>query len=133
MSCAATIELTDLELAADIGTYGPNDTAPAAHLLDLKLSIDSGRVLIETDGMAHVFDYDPLIAEIDRLARDGHYETQERLMTRILHACAAEAEITHVEVRLRKRPIFGASGALGVRLAVDAEHLARMRRPSTRS
>jgi hypothetical protein len=30
--------------------------------------------------MANVFDYDPLIKEIDRIAEDGHYETQERLM-----------------------------------------------------
>ena len=81
----STIELTDLKLNTDIGTYGAGDVVPSAHLLDLTLSIDPALVLIETDGMAHIFDYDPLIDEIDRLARDGYHETQERLITR--HCC----------------------------------------------
>jgi dihydroneopterin aldolase len=53
---------------------------------DLSLGLALDRVLIAQDGMAYVFDYDPLIVEIDRLAADGHYETQERLMTRIASA-----------------------------------------------
>jgi dihydroneopterin aldolase len=63
----STIELTDLQLNTDIGTYGPEHVVPSAHLLDLTLSIDPALVLIETDGMAHVFDCDPLISEIDEL------------------------------------------------------------------
>jgi dihydroneopterin aldolase len=127
MACESTVELIDLELSADIGTYGPGDTVPDTHLLDLSLSIDPSLVLIETDGMAHIFDYDPLIAEIDRLARDGHYETQERLMTRIVAACAAERQIKGVEIYLRKRPVLGTSGTLGIRLSVDVAQLERMR------
>lgn len=123
----STIELTDLELNADIGTYGPDDVVPSAHLLDLTLSVDPDLVLIETDAMASIFDYDPLIAEIDRLARDGHYETQERLITRIVAACAAQTQITAVEIFLRKTPVVGDTGALGVRLAVEAERLDQMR------
>ena len=83
----AVIELRDLHLNTDIGTYWPNDTRPDFHILDLTLGLALDHVLIGQDGMAHVFDYDPLIVEIDRLAADGHYETQERLMTRIASAC----------------------------------------------
>jgi hypothetical protein len=48
---------------------------PEAHVLDLTLSIDPSLVLIESDGMKHVFSYNPLVAEIDRLTRDGQYDT----------------------------------------------------------
>jgi dihydroneopterin aldolase len=87
MTQQAWVELLNLELETDIGTFGPDDIRPDAHLLDLILKIDSALVLINEDGMSHVFDYDPLVAEIEELAADGHYETQERLMTRIAHPC----------------------------------------------
>ena len=127
MTSRSTVELTDLQIETRIGTYGPNDVVPSAHLLDLTLEIDSRYVLIETDGMDHVFDYDPLVAEIDRLARDGHYETQERLMTRIIGACAAYSEIEAVEICLRKTPVLGTTGCLGVRTRVDGAYLATIR------
>jgi dihydroneopterin aldolase len=83
------VELKDLKIAARIGTYGMGDVVPEAHLLDLTLTIAPDLVLIAQDSMAHVFDYDPLIHQINVLARACHYETQERLMTRIVHARAA--------------------------------------------
>ncbi len=58
---SAFVELRDLQLKTDIGTYGPEDTRPEVHLLDLTLGISVDRVVISHDGMAHVFDYDPLI------------------------------------------------------------------------
>jgi dihydroneopterin aldolase len=127
MTLTATVELTDLHLPVDLGTYGPDDLVPDHHLLDLTLEIPATRVFIATDEMAAVFDYDPLIVDIDRLARDGHYETQERLMTRIVEACAAYADILAVEVHLRKRPVRDGTGALGVRLRVPASDLAELR------
>jgi len=117
---AAVIELRDLQLTTDIGSYGPGDTRPDQHLLDLTLGVSVSQVLIAEDGMAHVFDYDPLIVEIDRLAADGHYETQERLMTRIASACAAHPAIQWMEIGLRKSPVRSGSGSLGVRLTLDA-------------
>jgi dihydroneopterin aldolase len=78
----ATIELRDLQLATAIGTYGPGDVVPDAHVLDLTLTIAPDLVLVARDDMALIFDYDPLIAEIDRIARAQRYETQEYLMTR---------------------------------------------------
>ena len=119
MNTQAFIELRDLLLKTQIGTYGPNDTRPDVHLLDLTLGIDTGKVLISTDEMRRVFDYDPLVAEIDRLAGDGHYETHERLMTRIAQACAAYAEIKTIEICLRKAPVRNGNGSLGVRLVLN--------------
>ena len=119
MNNLAFIELRDLRLETQIGTYGPNDTKPDVHILDLKLGIDANQVLIAQDGMEHVFDYDPLISEIDRLADDGHYETQECLMTRIACACAAYAEIKTIEVYLKKAPVRQGNGSLGVRLLLN--------------
>jgi dihydroneopterin aldolase len=126
-STTSRIELKDLHLATRIGTYAPGDTVPDYHALDLTLWIDSTLVLIAQDGMAHVFDYDPLVIEIERLAADGLYETQERLMTRIVQACAAYPAIEALEMALRKFPVRAGSGSLGVRLMVDGAQLQGMR------
>ena len=77
--------------------------------------------------MTQVFDYDPLVIEIDRLAADGHYETQERLVTRIVEACARYSEIESLEISLRKTPIRENSGVLGIKLYLDENSLASMR------
>ena len=126
-STASQIELKDFRLATRIGTYAPGDTVPEYHALDLTLWIHSDLVLIPEDGMAHVFDYDPLVIEIERLAADGLYETQERLMTRIAQACGAYPAIEALEIGLRKFPVRAGSGSLGVRLVVDSAQLQRMR------
>ena len=57
----AVIELRDLQLNTDIGTYGPKDTKPEKHLLDVTLGVAVNQVLIDHDDMSQVFDYDPLI------------------------------------------------------------------------
>jgi dihydroneopterin aldolase len=127
MPMTARVELSGLEIAADIGTYGAGDVVPRAHLLDLALTIGPDLVVIPQDGMAHVFDYDPLVRRIDALARDGHYETQERLLIRIVEACAAHGEILAVDAKLSKTPVLGETGHLGVRIALDAAALAAFR------
>ena len=116
---SAVIELRDLHLKTNIGTYGPNDTRPDVHILDLTLGISVNQVVIAQDGMEHVFDYDPLVTEIDRLAADVHYDTQERLITRIASACAAYPAIQFMERCLKKSPVRSGSGSLGVRLTLD--------------
>ena len=121
------IELKDFHLSTRIGTYAPGDTVPEYHALDLTLWIDPDLVLIPEDGMAHVLDYDPLVIEIERLAADGLYETQERLMTRIVQACADYPAIEALEMALRKFPVGAGSGSLGVRLNVGGAQLQRMR------
>ncbi|MEO1404874.1 MAG: dihydroneopterin aldolase [Pseudomonadota bacterium] len=123
----STIDLKQLELDLSLGTYGSDDVVPKQHLLDLTLTIDPSLVLIGADEMDCVFDYDPLILEIDRLAKDKHYHTQERLMTLIVSTCAAYKEIEAIEVSLSKRPVLRDSGELGVRLSVGRDDLRALR------
>lgn len=127
MQSNACIELKDLKLQTKIGTYGPDATVPKEHLLDLTLFIDSKLVFIAEDLMENVFDYDPLVLEIIQIAGDGHYETQERLMTRIIQICSKYPEIQSLEISLRKSPVFANSGSLGVRLSIDQNSLANIR------
>jgi len=127
MTSTASIELKDLQLNTQIGTYAPGATIPDQHLLNLTLWIDPKLILIPEDLMDRVFDYDPLILEIDHLAADGHYETQERLATRIVEACARYSEIESLEISLRKTPVRESSGVLGIKLYVDQSSLASMR------
>jgi hypothetical protein len=42
---SAVIELRDLHLRTDIGTYSPEDTRPDFHILDLTLGIQSIKFL----------------------------------------------------------------------------------------
>ena len=127
MTRTATIELRDLTLAVSIGTYGPEDVVPDAHVLDLSLAISPDLVQIGADVMEQVFDYDPLIARIAQIARSQTFETQEYLITLIAQACAAHEEITGVDLCLRKTPVLGGTGSLGVRLVLGAEELAQLR------
>ncbi|WP_199796997.1 dihydroneopterin aldolase [Erythrobacter longus] len=124
----ATIVLEGLELPLDLGTYAPGDVVPEAHLLDATLSIDPALVLVDKDAMERIYDYDPLIAAIEALARDGHYETQEYLLSRIAKACAAEPTIQAVWLKLYKRPVRivpegRKTGSLGVTLSLDRAEL----------
>ncbi len=119
MKSQAFIELRAIKIDTKIGSYGPGAVRPKEHLLDLTLGIDPKLVLIDEDSMHKVFDYDPLVVEIQRLAGDQHYETQERLMTRIVSACAYYTEIVSLEICLRKTPVLHDSGSLGVRLYLD--------------
>jgi dihydroneopterin aldolase len=121
------VELKGLQIAVRIGTYGPDDVVPDAHLLDLTLTIAPDLVMIAQDKMQLVFDYDPLIRHIDTLAGAHHYKTQERLVTRIVEACAGYPQIEALDICLRKRPVLSGTGTLGVRLIDDAEAMAALR------
>ena len=124
---SARIELRDLQLATGIGTYAACDVVPEAHLLDLTLVVSPGLVQVAADDMALVFDYDPLIAQIDRIAREQPCETQEYLLGRITRACAQYSQITALDACLRKRPVRDGTGTLGVRLSLGAAQLDALR------
>lgn len=126
MTLQAFIELQAIKIDTKIGTYALGAAQPKEHLLSLALCIDPKLVLIDEDSMQNVFDYDPLLLEIQRLAADKQYETQERLITRIAKACAAYAEIMSLEITLRKQPVLNGSGSLGVRLCMDRAALNRV-------
>jgi dihydroneopterin aldolase len=128
MTAEARIELRDLQIAAAIGTYGPEDVVPDEHVLDLTLNLAPHFVHVAADDMAQVFDYDPLIARIDQIARARHYETQEYLMSRIVAACAVYSQITGLDMCLRKRPVLHGTGSLGVRLVLGEVELEALRR-----
>ena len=126
MVCSSKVTIKDLSLEADIGSYNSKDNMQLVHLLDLSLVIDPSLVLIKNDGMELVFDYDPLIAKILQLSGECHYDTQERLLTRIIHACAGHAEIQRVTVNLRKTPVVN-DGFLGLEVTVDNKYLDELR------
>lgn len=119
----AKVELRDLQLATAIGTYGPGDVIPDAHILDLTLTISLDLVQVCADDMTLVFGYDPLIARIDQIARARNYQTQEYLMSLIVSACAEYDQIVALDVCLRKLPVLAGTGSLGVRLTLGAEDL----------
>ena len=127
MTSTACIELKDLRLNIQIGTYAPGASIPDQHLLNLTLWINPKLILISEDLMDRVFDYDPLVLEIDRLAADGHYETQESLATRIVEACAHYLEIESLEISLSKTPVRENSGVLGIKLYLDESSLTSLR------
>jgi dihydroneopterin aldolase len=127
MASIACIELKDLRLNTQIGTYAPGANIPDQHLLDLTLWISPRLILISNDLMDWVFDYDPLVNEIDRLAAEMHYETQERLATRIVEACAGYLEIECLEISLKKTPVWEGSGVLGIKLYVDENSFTSIR------
>lgn len=125
---SAYVELTALKLKTKIGTYGPREPRPKQHVLDLKLWINPKLVLIDEDRMDRVFDYEELIRDLDILAGDSHYETQERLITLIVEACASFSAIESVEISLTKFPVRANTGHLGVRLHVDTKKMAQIRK-----
>ena len=84
-------------------------------------------MLIPQDSMEHVFDYDPLIADIIVLAKTGHRETQEWLTTQIVQLCAQHTDIRGVDVYLRKFPADHVTGTLGVRLRMGENDFAALR------
>lgn len=127
MPAKSCIELRDLLLQTTIGTYKADEVAPSHHSLDLTLWIDPSLVLISEDSMDKVFDYDPLIREIQRIAADGHYETQERLIARIVEACAEPLVVEGIELALHKSPVSKQGGSLGVRLSLGSQELRAMR------
>ena len=131
MTRAAKVELRDLQIAAAIGTYGPGDVVPDAHILDLTLTIAPDLVQVSADEMALVFDYDPLIARIDQIARKQKYQTQEYLMTLIVRACADYDQITALDICLRKQPVLAGKGSSRVRLTLGTADLLALRHHDT--
>ena len=116
MPSSSTIELKDLLLNVSVGSYGKGQLKPDHHLLDLTLEIDSKFVVIREDSMERVFDYDPLIDEISGICVQQHVNTQEILISRILHACGRYSPpLISAEIYLRKFPVNPNGGTLGLR------------------
>jgi dihydroneopterin aldolase len=111
-----TIELKEFKLDVEIGTYTKGQVQPLQHLLDLKFEIHERFVLIDQDSMDKVFDYDPLIADLEQLSSKKHFNTQEKLLTEIIELCRIYSPpLQSVEVYLRKYPVSPLGGTLGLR------------------
>ena len=123
----AQVELTNLDLNIEIGTYTDSDVVPDRHTIDLTLEIEPSLVLIDKDQMDRVFDYDPLISKIQNLTGGRRYETQERFITLVVEECAKFREIESVQILLRKSPVSRSSGELGVRLRINEPDLKKLR------
>jgi dihydroneopterin aldolase len=66
--------------------------------------------------MSKVFDYDPLIANLEKLSTNKHFHTQEKLLTEIIELCSTYSPpLESVEVYLRKYPVSASGGTLGLR------------------
>ena len=123
----AQVELTNLDLNIEIGTYTDSDVVPDRHTIDLTLEIEPSLVLIDKDQMDRVFDYDPLISKIQNLTGGRRYETQERFITLVVEECAKFREIESVQILLRKSPVSRSSGELGVSLRINGPDLKKLR------
>ena len=119
------INIRDLHLPCMIGHYALGTPVPNVHVLDLTLTIARDLLHIETDDMALVFDYDPLLIQINQMAGAQHYATQEYLLTKIVMACAHYPQIKAVDAQLRKGPVQG--GSIGVQIIVAEAELAAIR------
>ncbi len=125
MTECTQINIRDLHLPCIIGHYAPGTTVPNTHILDLSLTITPELLRIEADDMALVFDYDPLLIQLNQIAGAQHYATQEYLLTQIVMACAIYPQILAVDAQLRKGPVQG--GSIGVRMVLAEDDLAAMR------
>ena len=119
------INIRDLHLSCTIGHYALGTPVPNTHVLDLTLTIARDLLQIETDDMGLVFDYDPLLIQINQIAGAQHYATQEFLLTQIIMDCANYPQVKAVDAQLRKGPVQG--GSIGVRMILSETELASMR------
>lgn len=102
-----------------IGEYLSDGAYRHRHFLDLECEVEQQLVTIENDSMDVVFDYDPLIRSIKNISDGKRYNTQEKLVTLLLEACAEYPEISAVRLFLSKSPTLNGSGALGIEAVLD--------------
>ena len=126
MTKHAQIQLNNLTLPCNIGTYETDDVVPDAHVLDMVLYFDKSWVIIGADQMDRVFDYDPLIRKILEIAAAEKYETQEYLMSLIFQCCFEHTEVHAPELFLRKSPVRN-DGSLGVQVTLTRAEFDDMR------
>ena len=121
------IKLRNLELNVSIGEFVSNGAYRHRHFLDLECEVEQRLVTIENDSMDLVFDYDPLIRSIKNISDGKRYNTQEKLVTLLLKACAEYPEISAVRLFLSKSPTLNGSGALGIEAILDQSDLNYLR------
>ena len=126
MAYQSSVKLRGLSLNCDIGSYGMNEVVPNKHRLDMELLVEKNLILIEEDKMANVFDYDPLVEEINQISLSGKFNTQEKLITLILKACLKYYQIKAVSLFLYKTPVRE-DGELGIAVSISEQELKKLR------
>lgn len=117
------IKLNNLALNVFIGEHHCDSVHRHRHFLDLECEIEQKLVTIQTDSMDLVFDYDPLIRSIKNISDGKTYNTQEKLVTLLIKACAEYPEISSVRLFLSKSPTLDGSGAIGIEAILDQSDL----------
>ena len=67
MAYQSSVKLRGLSLNCDIGSYGINEVVPNKHRLDMELLVEN-LILVDHYKMDNVFDYDPLVEEINQIS-----------------------------------------------------------------
>jgi dihydroneopterin aldolase len=126
MDPSTTVEIHNIRLDFQLGVSNTIDNAPYTHLLDLVINVSPQYVLINTDVMDQVFDYDPLLDAIRALTTGKRFETQEFIVTYIISICAAFDQIQALEIFLRKKAELLETTSLGVRVKIGRTELDRL-------
>jgi dihydroneopterin aldolase len=119
MDPSSTVEIHNFRLDFQLGESDKIDNEPYTHLLDLVLTVSPQYILIDTDTMDQVSDYDPLLNAIRALTTGNRFETQEFVVTCIIAICAAFEKIQALEIFLRKKSELLETTSLGVRVSMN--------------
>jgi len=104
----------DLVLAARIGVYPHEHTAPQRVRLNLDLGVaESGQA---PGALTEVVDYEALTGRVRRLIEQGHVLLVEQLAERLARLCLEDPRVRTVRVRVEKLDAIADCAAVGVEI-----------------
>jgi 7,8-dihydroneopterin aldolase/epimerase/oxygenase len=112
--------IRDLVLAASIGVYAHEHTAPQRVRINVDLAItDDGaaktsRAAVGQDDLSRVVDYEAIVNRIRAMVAVGHVQLVETLAERLAEACLADDRILIARVRVEKLDVFADATSAGV-------------------
>ena len=112
--------IRDLVLAASIGVYAHEHTAPQRVRINVDLAItDDGaaktsRAAVGQDDLSRVVDYEAIVNRIRAMVAVGHVQLVETLAERLAEACLADDRILIARVRVEKLDVFEDATSAGV-------------------
>jgi 7,8-dihydroneopterin aldolase/epimerase/oxygenase len=112
--------IRDLVLAASIGVYAHEHSAPQRVRINVDLAItDDGaaktsRAAVGQDDLSRVVDYEAIVNRIRAMVAAGHVQLVETLAERLAEACLADDRILIARVRVEKLDVFVDATSAGV-------------------
>ena len=112
--------IRDLVLAASIGVYAHEHTAPQRVRINIDLAItDDGlartsRAAVGQDDLGRVVDYEAIVNLVRGMVASGHVQLVETLAERLAEACLADPRILIARVRVEKLDVFADATSAGV-------------------